>query len=115
MNMAKKLNAEEFKSSKPATWAKAESIGGQMQQSGFQFDPTIIITIILGLIELFKNCDLGPKEAADRARSPRMLDRLRFKRVLRQKAKKDRDELETAFGQASVTDEEMAALFAEAG
>lgn len=65
----------------------AADVAVEVKSAGFGFDPTIVIGLIAAItaiVQMLKNCNLTPAQAAKRAKERRLLDRL----IIRQQFKK---------------------------
>lgn len=104
--------------SSPALARVARSVGDDMQAAGFEFDPTILITILLPLLQALLGCGLSPAQALAAASDPGPLQRLRMRRLVKQHAPKtaDVEVVEAALTAAAdkLTVADMRALMAEA-
>lgn len=100
---------------RPVTERKAEEIGQALAGSGFTFDPTVIIAIIMALITLFKGCKLTPAQAAARCQRPKLLDIIRLRRAVHQYASVEHEAVAAAFLDAGevTTPTEVTDLYAE--
>lgn len=103
----------------PTIERKANEVHQALTGAGFQgvgFDPAIIITIIMAIINLFKNCSLSPAQAEKRAANPRLLDRLRLRMLIRQHSNGDEEALFAALLDAGedMTQADMNTMYSEA-
>ncbi len=94
---------------------KAQEIASELTNVGYGFDPTTIVAIITAIIQLFQVCNLSPSQAEFRAANPRLLDRLRLRRIIRQHSAGDEEALEAALLDAGndLTAASVKAMYAE--
>lgn len=99
----------------PTSQRIAHQIAGALQGAGYQFDPTVIVAIVLAIIKLFQGCNLTPERAESRASKPRLLDRVRLQRIIRQHSSAEEEALEAAFLDAGndLTSEDVRKLYKE--
>jgi hypothetical protein len=76
---------------------KAAQVGEHLTSAQYSFDPASIIAIITAIMQLFAGCKQSPAQVARRAKSPRFLDRVRLRGLLRKEAASaDHEALEAA-------------------
>ena len=74
----------------------AGKVAKELHGAGFGFDPTIIIAIITAIIKLFGGCNLSARQVEERTSRPRLLDKLKLNRLIRQNYSGDHEALEAA-------------------
>lgn len=95
--------------------SKTQAVHQSLNDVGYAFDPTTITRIIATIMALFKGCGLTPAQAEQRAARPRLLDRLRLRRLVRQHSAGDTEALEAALLDAGqdLTQQDIQELYAE--
>lgn len=96
---------------------KAAELSHTLTQGGggSRFDPAVLLVILTAIIQAFKDCQLTPQAAELRAARPRLLDKVRLRRIIRANAAGDFDDIEAALLDAGedLTTADVAAMYAE--
>ncbi len=100
---------------------QAEKVSSDCHDAtGVTFDPTIIITIITTLLQLFGGCNKTQAQALKSIHSPNNLEKWVVKREIRKAAKGHSDDQDVVYAAlldhgVKVTSAELKSLWSEAG